>query len=603
MAIARVKKLNTNKSLIKNKVQSVLPLSEKETDMWYNYELKDIYDNFNKLNDSKKNITIGKEDLLKFLTAKNFTTDAKKKYIRTMPDNIDQATFVELLRYQTYGADYVNFDYLVKYYNLELDNNNMIIFIDKFPFDKRICKEALFVWSILKNIDKNANFSQFSPECFKFKLQNMLEYEDLSDIRKMKYDLCFPNLDIIIEIDEKHIDEGTIINDYKKDCLMQISGFNFTRLNFQKIYKGDLKDDTANAKMLNSDYYSKFLNDLCDRITNSLLHKSQSIRQHYIMKFFKDSLKNDGHNIMLLIKKYQDDKSRMYIDLEISQNEKDSEKILKAIKKLDSKIYDSILFLEDIRERLDNISEKSDFIKLFEMKEESKQKKNTIPFKKVIKLLKVASNDITKFKLFLYKQRIIEDIDQPNDTIFFTWIQLNLVISWYDSTNSIKKNLQLYFAQVETNYEIIIDLIEKHNASIRGNTKAVKVCMEQAYVKIEAELFKKVEAKYNNDLEKYKNLYEITLQKLNVYENKVYIKNPEFIKEFDEFDKEYKQLVESLNHNPYLISNNITTTYNSTVPDSSTYGSSSDQNLSTDSIVPDISDSEYSSAEELDEIE
>lgn len=474
-------------------------------DKWFNNDLKDIYDNF------KTTKTIDKQELYDILP-NNFKTDAKIAIFKKLDNNVTEKAFIKFLRKQTIGADYISFDYLVRYYKLEMDKNYMPIFTNKFQFDKSIKKEALFIWSILKNIETNVHLSRFDTHYLNVDLQAKLESEDMSDLRKMKYDLHFTNLDIIVEIDENH--KGLIlIADNIKNCLMSQNGISFIRLNFQKIYNGEIVDN-ANDEILNSEYYTKFIRDLNDKLTNSLLHKYREVREYYIMHIFKNTLVDKINNSMLILIKYLNAKKLLT----------SSDKIAK----LDKKIKQKNKVLIEAKIHLEGLSENSNFIAMFNYKDrckknlDNKTDKKVITFDEIIKLLEISpdiKNDITNFKEFLYDINIIDDSEIDNDTIFVNWKQLTLILLEYDSNNNLQSLLKLYFIELEESYEKIIDLIEKHNICIRSSREAFQICMENANIKLKKDFIndvtKAAKVKYTMELDvanktsnKYKKLYE-----------------------------------------------------------------------------------------------
>jgi hypothetical protein len=158
--------------------------------------------------------TINKKDMEKIMP-KNLLMPPKLKLLTTYKDEITERQFVKLLRLQTDGSDYVNFDYIIDYYKLETDQNDMIIFTEKFKFDNRIKKEALFIWGILNTIKRDKILGKFQDYIIK-DLQTKFTINLLNGNSGYKFDLCFKSLNIAVEIDENHTSDNVKENDENK---------------------------------------------------------------------------------------------------------------------------------------------------------------------------------------------------------------------------------------------------------------------------------------------------------------------------------------------------------------------------------------------------
>jgi len=325
---------------------------------------KKIYENY------KINNTVSKEELLsklpKYLNKPNTT---KAEMIKKWKTDVTKKEFENLINTQTVGADYPSFYYYMLKYDLKLDDNNMIIFTDEFPFDKKIKKEALFIWNILYNLKTHPLLGKFY-EKITHGLQFKHETSFVDGKRKFEYDLVFTNLNISIEIDENHIAKKTLDNDKVKTIVSEMNGYVLHRLNFQKIYygngkgKGEIKDGrNANTYMLNSEYYKNFLEDLYNSVCYSLLRKEYDFRKNYIM---------------YLLNLYMEQRIET-IQIDITNIKSSNKSLLNKKNKI----------LSNYKKNLSLINDKSGkFIELFELKNNSyNDKENT------------KSNDIKNIKL------------------------------------------------------------------------------------------------------------------------------------------------------------------------------------------------------------
>src|SRR6476661_848844 len=249
------------------------------------------------------NKTMNKIELLKIIPAYlNKPNTTKYKLISKWNKNVSQKEFEDVIMTLTTGSDYPSFDYMVIKYDLKIDNNNMIIFTEEFPFNNKIKKEPLFIWSILNSIKNHPLLCNFLDK-LKPKLQSNCESDLIASNHKMEYDIHFPELDIIVEIDENH-KSNVFYNDIVKNIISSMNGYVLFRLDFQKIYcditykdgkriyygKGEIRDEIANKYLLNSEYYAEFIKFLTDNICYSLLSRLNSFRENYILYLLDISL-------------------------------------------------------------------------------------------------------------------------------------------------------------------------------------------------------------------------------------------------------------------------------------------------------------------------
>lgn len=396
------------------------PIEHDIFDVWFNDVLKDIYDTFR----ATPNYRFLKQTLYDMLPD-NFKTDAKTDMFNLFGEFITEAEFVKFLHKQTLGADYISFDYLVRYYNVKLDSNYMPKFNEVFQFDNGIKKEALYIWSIQQNVKRNPDLKIFNANYFVLKLQNKLELEDMSDVRKMNWDAFYEELDNIVEIDENHKGKA-LLNDNVKNNIMKQNGINYSRLNHQMIYKGEIKSGThINAVILDNKYYARFLVIFICKLTNALLLKYKAVREHFIMKNFKKSLFTTCNGITLSI-------------INLTNQRSADDLTYRQMSIIDKTLVIKHEALIVATTRLAGINTEN-FIALFNCKDG-----NPIEFSKVLKLLRVEINDIRNFKEFLCRINVIDYLTTANNAIFLNWKQLNLVITDYDSDINLKALNKLY---------------------------------------------------------------------------------------------------------------------------------------------------------------
>lgn len=446
----------------------------------------------------KKEILL--EDLPNYLNKKGTT---KANFIAKLPNEVTEAMFIELLMMQTEGYEYPTFEYFILKYKLKFDDNHMIIFTDQFPFDKRIKKEALFIWGILNYIRNDPFLGQF---------KNLIEFECQTKIgsnyvlaKSKMYDLCFPKLRIVVEIDENHQDANNNYrttelktNDTLKNAIIRQHGLNMARLNFQAIYefKREIPNGiNVNKYINNSEIYAMFLKDLSEMLKGSLM------KEHYMVR--KEFNKFEYRNTL--------DQQMEIIDSELAGLQLRDKSVI-TDKKIDIKMtYKGSLQL------LINGLESSEFITLFELKDKSKKAngRNVINFTDIKRLMKDINDDVEDFTLFLCYNNMMDNEDNI-ESIRVSWKQLCKIIIHYGKKNSLRDLLIAYYLEVEDTYEKIIALMNKYTDQIIGDGMAFSLCFERindVYEnKLEVELTRKTEA-LKIDLVKRECAMEVALNK------------------------------------------------------------------------------------------
>ena len=538
MAFIKVKiaKKKIPKKKVINIVINITQITNRIGSEWFCVELQEIYDTY-RIDPTMKKLKL--KNILKSL--KNMQTAKKVEYFNTMPEDITEKEFVQYLRVQTLGADFVNYDYLVRYYNIELDDNLMPIFTEEFQFDNKIKKEALFVWNILVNIKKDKHLRNLGQEYFKLDLQSKIESDEITELRKMSFDMHFTLLDIIIEIDENHINVGE--NDDIKNCIMQQNGILYKRMDFQKIYTGEICNNAnANIEILNNTYYTEFIKNLVHALLYKLLKQSNQIREYFVMYLFKNVLIDKYNRLIYLVENSNNTKTLLNIELNLSV---EKNKILERIKSIDNNINTHTESWRKVTTQINNLLESSNFINMFALKDRCKRSieqnltDKVITFDEVVNLLEISDSNMEKFHQFLLGSLIIEDINEINEDekILLNWKQVSMIITTYGYNNNVKSLLQLYFNELEDSYESIIHIFNSYTISAKEMQNSYKVCMTNASIKIENDIKHAaiLEAtniiKYNynkklksiaNENKYYKNIHDkaATLERLQQSENR-----------------------------------------------------------------------------------
>lgn len=447
-------------------------------------------------NEFQKHKTIKKSKLLESLPAYlNKPGTTKAIQIEKWKKDVTEEQFIKLLKTQTEGAEYHSFEYFILKYNLKTDDNDMIIFTDEFPFDRSIKKEALFIWGILNALKNHQHFGEF----YDYLLTNLqISYESyfIDKNNRMRYDMGFPNLNIVIEIDENHT-SAVARNDYIKTITAEMNGTSVCRLNFQKIFvnkygtsRGNIKNgENANKEMFNSKAYTKFLNDLYYKLGGAMMKDQLAFRELCVMHLYKISVQKqiDEINSSLQENIAQQDKIKKTLN---------SSKVTKKI--INQSKYDIISDLvENNKIALNKYMTISDFIKnddtfveLFKIKDMCVKSKDPfgkiIQFERVAKVVKAYDEDKEEMLIdFLYKSGILTKLYDLQKDIHISWKDLSRVIIDYSEVNdSLKMALILYYTELEESYEKILHQMDSHTKTITATMEKYITCIKNETQKI-----------------------------------------------------------------------------------------------------------------------
>lgn len=221
-------------------------------------------------NEYRKNKSIKKSKLLDNLP-KNLKTNAKMEYINKLGRNITEKEFVGLLLYQTQGADWVNLYYLIKYYNLQLDDNKMIIFTKEFPYSS-IKQEALYIWWIMNYVYSHPLLSKYINTQLSFQMQERLEIGIFPTSDNFKYDHIFDKIKIALEVNEQHHNTNKQkLIDEKKKSLCKLHGIILMTISTNDAINYEKHKYNVFTKALEN---NAIITDLLNRVCENLARKS-----------------------------------------------------------------------------------------------------------------------------------------------------------------------------------------------------------------------------------------------------------------------------------------------------------------------------------------
>lgn len=219
-----------------------------------------IYDEYNSNDEFGKIVTITAKDIKDNMPL-NLKSPTKLKLFDTFGENVTQEQFVELLMLQTSGADFLNIIYIIKYYNLKLDQNGMIIW-NKYCAYQNFRMEALQNWYVWNLLSKHAMFNKYMDKLLEFQLQTRIEDSIFPMIQNFKQDMHFINAGLIVECNEGHhelLDQKIL--DTEKIALNKMNGNTVISL-----YTNSIVD----IKQVKKNIYDGLYNDVDSALTTLL---------------------------------------------------------------------------------------------------------------------------------------------------------------------------------------------------------------------------------------------------------------------------------------------------------------------------------------------
>lgn len=310
-----------------------------------------LYDIYNKENDNENN----KEDkiikrskfiknLPKYLQKNN---NKQSTMVDILPEEVTENELLDILLTMNNGYEYMTFYYLDKKFGDFGKNSKSYSAgmqtegFQKYNF-KDIKKEAYFIFRILKKLSFHPFISKYlNDEKMQFIFQGKIESSILPSINQFKFDLCFPELNIILEINEYHhevpnSEELQNDNDQLKSITAVLCGMSLSSLRLAKVFDMD-KDEFEKASDVKlhealdkSTYLVEFLSEFEFKVLSALV-KDAKVRNDYLIFSFVEIL--EGKIVTLkarFIKTFRDTGVKSKADLILIEN---IEKMILTVKK------------------------------------------------------------------------------------------------------------------------------------------------------------------------------------------------------------------------------------------------------------------------------
>lgn len=446
-----------------------------------------LYDIYNKENDNENN----KEDkiikrskfiknLPKYLQKNN---NKQSTMVDILPEEVTENELLDILLTMNNGYEYMTFYYLDKKFGDFSKNPKSYSAgmqtegLQSYNF-KDIKKEAYFIFRILKKLSFHPFISKYlNDEKMQFIFQGKIESSILPSINQFKFDLCFHELNIILEIneyyhevpnskdeqelsedeDEVHPEVQNEVqneNDQLKSITAVLCGMSLSSLRLAKVFDMDKAEfEKASYVKLhealdNSTYLAEFLSEFEFKVLSALV-KDAVIRNDYLLFSFVGIL--EGKLIIL--------KARF----------------IKTFRETGIKSEADLVLIENMEKMILTVKKSKNFLKIFSFKEKCIKSKtgDAITFDEICKVLKFYEdeeiNDLVKF--LFERTDMIDSIDFDQTTKVFSWEDLYTIVIEYDLEKIEKDALKLYLLYVGKTYENVVKMINSHSDGLVCNVE------------------------------------------------------------------------------------------------------------------------------------
>ena len=228
----------------------------------------------------------------------------------------------------------------------------MISFTKDFPYLTDFKYEPLFIDCIIENIRQHPILGHFKNEIH-MKLQFNFAKNKLIKKGKKLYDIAFPDLGVIIEIDENH-NISTNKNDNLKSSYVKLNGMILFRISVKEILsKKRQRKKSIGEKLYNSPILTKKLDEIISTLLAAFCIKEKKVMQYFIINECKKYITEFRDSIQCRVEKYNHEL------IKANENQKEI---------INTTIYDYIEILDTLNDILNDDSTTAGFTKYFNMK-------------------------------------------------------------------------------------------------------------------------------------------------------------------------------------------------------------------------------------------
>jgi hypothetical protein len=371
----------------------------------------------------------------------------KSAIVNELPKRVTEKHLLEILLTMHNGYEYMSFYYLFKKYGK---------FNDIFRY-RSIKQEAYYIYIILENLTRCPFISQYiNHDIMNFIFQDKIEVLILPSVNQFKFDKCFPQLNIILEINE-YAHESAINreNDMVKEALAVLCGMALSSLRIRDVFDmteyhyKKLSDVELHETLRESQYLKRFLAEFNIKVLSSLL-RDNIIRNDYIMYEFKNII---NRKLIFLYDRFDNTfkQSGLYSE---------TDKVL----------------IKNMKSLIDVVNTSKNFIEIFQLKDKCVKSDSgyAITFSEVCELLGLYKEEnvkkILEFKKFLFEETdIVKSINFDEQTHLFSWECLYTIVTRFIEDIKDKETLEMYLLYVNKTYEMVVKMINSHSKNLISN--------------------------------------------------------------------------------------------------------------------------------------
>lgn len=373
----------------------------------------------------------------------------QSKMVTKLPNEVTEEHLLTILFDMHNGYEYMSFYYLdMKFGGIGGD--------PRYNY-KAVKQEAYFIWRILKQLSGHSFIKNYlNDPIMSFIFQDKIELLILPSTSQFRFDKCFPNLNIILEINEyNHELPDVKANDEVKAALATLCGMSLSSLRIMKVFGmskdkfRSLKNERLHELLNESAYLVEFMTKFEFKVLSALL-RVDVIRNDYIIFSFVIIL---NEKLVFLQKRFINTFNETGVKSEADR-----------------------ILIGKIENMIDIVKTSDDVLKIFNLKEKC-VKSNTgyaITFAEICDVLRFEENKdkdriVGLVKFMFERTDMIMSINFDKTTKLFLWADLYTVVNKYVEDTDVKETLELYLLYVGETYETVVKMINSHSNSLISN--------------------------------------------------------------------------------------------------------------------------------------
>lgn len=376
----------------------------------------------------------------------------KIEMINSLPEIVYEQHLLDIIFTMKNGYEAMSFYYLEKKYGKD-NLFNMCKYSE-------IKQEAYYIWRVLVSLDSHPFIGRYMDSTLThYIFQDKIESTILPGNCQFRFDLCFPSLNIMLEINEFYHEENECkINDNVKRVTSVLCGMALSCLNIKDVFGmtrakfNKASDELIHDNLRESEYLKNFLTNFEIKVLSALLMDAV-IRNDFLIYMF-----------------------RLYLDEELIIA---IDKYINCANSDDLPYYKELV--DNLRKMIDIVKNSDNFFKIFNLKDKCVKSESgtAITFDEICVLLRFKKNsEITNLRTFLDRNTNMVLTADFDKTKLFSWENLYVIVMEYDLQKSDKDTLKTYLLYVGKTYEIAVKLMNAHSSSLVSTKEHLELYIE-----------------------------------------------------------------------------------------------------------------------------